>query len=228
MLQAALRLYTGDGPARLLDVGCGVGRFLLEAKSVGMAVVGCDLSPEACKFINDQLQISAHHAELHKCSSEIGMVDVVVMNDFIEHPTHPLSAIEAAVSILRPGGLLLVHTPNGGEAGKNPEIAKNWVGFRVDLEHLQYLSPHTVNWLAKKYGLMVERLETSGFPNLNALGGSPIQSSRVTSWIKQVVKKIPGSTPTVRLAQSLRTGMTGSNNDPRLGSYHLYAILRKL
>ena len=85
------------------------------------------------------------------------------MRDYIEHPVDPLIEIQTAVNILRPGGLLLLHTPNGGEAGINIERAKKWVGFRVDLEHLQYLSPHTVNWISKMYKLKIERLETSGF-----------------------------------------------------------------
>ncbi|PQP34392.1 hypothetical protein C6A37_08035, partial [Desulfobacteraceae bacterium SEEP-SAG9] len=152
-LHTLLKLHTGNGRMRLLDVGCGFGRFLLEARSVGIDVVGCDLSPEACEFAKNKLGITVHQSELHLCSPSIGNVDAVVMRDFIEHPVEPLIDIKAAVSILKPGGLLFIQTPNGGEAGTNIETARKWFGFRVDLEHLQYLSPHTVNWLSQKYDL---------------------------------------------------------------------------
>jgi len=67
---------------------------------------------------------------------------------------------------LKPGGLLLLHTPNGGEAGTNIERAKKWVGFRVDLEHLQYLSPRTINCLSHELNLRIERLGAFGFAGL--------------------------------------------------------------
>jgi len=62
-LQALLKLYAGSGHIRILDVGCGFGRFLLEAKVMGADVVGCDLSPEACEFANNRLGIAVHQSE---------------------------------------------------------------------------------------------------------------------------------------------------------------------
>ncbi|MCK4821749.1 class I SAM-dependent methyltransferase, partial [bacterium] len=196
--------------------------------SMGADVVGCDLSPEACEFANNELGIRVHQSELHLCSSSIGNVDAVVMRDFIEHPVEPLIDIKAAVSILKPGGLLLFHTPNGGEAGTNIETARKWVGFRVDLEHLQYLSPHTVNWLSQKYDLRIERLETSGFPGLKGIDKLPKKKSRTASSAKETVKKIPGIRGMVKTLHVLKAEMMGGSRDLRLGSYHLFAILRKV
>lgn len=223
-----LKLHVGNGRMRILDVGCGFGRFLLEARSMGADVVGCDLSPEACEFANNKLGITVHQSELHLCSSSIGNVDAVVMRDFIEHPVEPLIDFQAAVSILKPGGLLLFHTPNGGEAGTNIETASKWVGFRVDLEHLQYLSPHTVNWLSQKYDLRIERLETSGFPGLKGIDKLPKRKSQTASSARETVKKIPGIRRMVKTLRVLKTQMMGVNRDLRLGSYHLFAILRKV
>lgn len=227
-LQTLLKLYAGNGQMRILDVGCGFGRFLLQARAVGADIVGCDLSPEACEFANNKLGITVHQSELHLCSSSIGNVDTVVMRDFIEHPVEPLIDIQAAVSILKPGGLLLFHTPNGGEAGTNIETARKWVGFRVDLEHLQYLSPHTVNWLSQKYDLRIERLETSGFPGLKGIDKLPKRKSRTASSAREMVKKIPGIRGMVKTLRVLKSERMGVNRDLRLGFYHLFAILRKL
>ena len=227
-LHALLKLHAGNGRMRILDVGCGFGRFLLEAKSVGVDVVGCDLSPEACEFANNRLGITVHQSELHLCSSLIGNVDAVVMRDFIEHPAEPLIDIQAAIGILKPGGLLLLHTPNGGEAGTNIETARKWVGFRVDLEHLQYFSPHTVNWLSQKYNLRIERLETSGFPGLKGIDKIPKKKSETASSAREIIKKIPGIRGMVKILRILKTEMIGGKRDLRLGSYHLFAILRKV
>jgi 2-polyprenyl-3-methyl-5-hydroxy-6-metoxy-1,4-benzoquinol methylase len=228
-LHTLLKLNTGNGRMRILDVGCGFGRFLLEAKSMGAGVVGCDLSPEACEYANKKLGITVHQSELHLCSSSIGKVDAIVMRDFIEHPIEPLINIKAAIGILNPSGLLLFHTPNGGEAGTNVETARKWVGFRVDLEHLQYLSPHTVNWLSLKYNLRIERLETSGFPNLNGIDKLPPKRKHQTAiYAKEIVKKIPMISGMLNKFRALKTEMVGGNRDLRLGSYHLFAMLRKV
>ena len=227
-LHILLKLHAGNDQMRILDVGCGFGRFLLEARSVGADVVGCDLSTEACDFANNELDITVHQSELHLCSSSIGNVDAVVMRDFIEHPVEPLIDIKAAVGILKPGGLLLFYTPNGGEAGINIETARKWVGFRVDLEHLQYLSPHTVNWLSQKYDLRIERLETSGFPGLKGIDKLPKRKPRTVSSARETVKKIPWIRRMVKTLRVLKAEMMGNNRDLRLGSYHLFAILRKV
>ncbi len=229
-LRTLLKLHTGKGRMRILDGGCGFGRFLLEAKSVGADVVGCDLSPEACDFANSRLGIKVYQLELHLCHSSIGNVDAVVMRDFIEHPVDPLIEIQAAVNILKPGGLLLLHTPNGGEAGTNIERAKKWVGFRVDLEHLQYLSPHTVNWLSKMHELRIERLEASGFPGLKGIDILPrkMEKDFVLSSARKIIKTIPGMREMVKTLRIIKTEVMGGNRDQRLGSYHLFAILRKV
>ncbi len=221
-LNTLSKLLGGIKGKRVLDVGCGICGFLLLARARGADVVGCDLSPEVCEFANNRLNITLHQSELHLCHSSIGNVDAVVMRDFIEHPVEPLIDIQAAVSILKPGGLLLLHTPNGGEAGTNIERAKKWVGFRVDLEHLQYLSPHTVNWLSRKTGLVIERLEALGFPGLKGIDKLPrgIQSY-VFSSLREMAKNIPYIYKMVRALRTLK-------RDPRLGSYHLFAILRKV
>ncbi|MBW8040392.1 MAG: class I SAM-dependent methyltransferase [Planctomycetes bacterium] len=227
-LHTLSQLLGGINGKRILDVGCGLGDFLLMARSAGANVVGCDLSPEACEFAENRLGITVHKSELHSCSSSIGNVDAVVMKDLIEHPVNPLINIQVAYSILKPGGLLLLHTPNGGEAGTNVETAKKWVGFRVDLEHLQYLSPHTINWLSRKTGLGIERLEVFGFPDLKGKDKLPNKRFGITYSAREIAKNIPCMCKMVRTLRVLKAEISGEYCDPRLGSYHLFAVFRKI
>jgi 2-polyprenyl-3-methyl-5-hydroxy-6-metoxy-1,4-benzoquinol methylase len=227
-LQTLAQLLNGLRGKRILEVGCGLGNFLLMARSAGAEVIGCDLSPEACDFTNNRLGITVHQSELSSCMTAIGDVDAVVMRDLIEHPVEPLIDIQAACTILKIGGLLLLHTPNGGEAGTTVETAKKWVGFRVDLEHLQYISPHTVNWLSRKLGLRIERLGAFGFPGLKGIDKLPNSKSVMVSSTRQFLKKVPGMHRIVKTFRVLKNEMTGENRDPRLGTYHLFVIFRKI
>ena len=227
-LQTLSKLLGGLGGKRILDVGCGLGNFLLMAKSAGAEVVGCDLSPEACEFTNNRLGITVHQSDLSSCMTFVGDVDAVVMRDLIEHPVEPLIDIQAACTVLKPGGLLLLHTPNGGEAGTNVETAKKWVGFRVDLEHLQYVSPRTVNWLSRKLDIRIERLDAFGFPGLKGIDKLPKRRFSTADSARDVVKRIPFMCTMVRTLRAVKTEVNGGYPDPRLGSYHLFAVLRKV
>jgi len=228
-LQALAATLGGLKGKRILDVGCGIGRFLLSARFKGADVVGCDLSSEACEFANNRLEITVYQSDLSSCISSVGDVDAVVMRDFIEHPISPLIDIQTAVGILKPGGLCLFHTPNGGLAGRSLDTASKWVGFRVDLEHLQYLSPHTINWLSRTLDLSIERLDAFGFPGLKGIDELPKlkKRARTTRLAKDILKSIPYMRTIVKAIRAVKTEINGGHCDPRLGAYHLFAILRK-
>jgi SAM-dependent methyltransferase len=229
-LETLSRILGGLHGKRLLDVGCGVGKFLLSAQLEGAEAVGCDLSSDACRFVSEQFGVPAYNQELHICSPSIGDVDVIVMQDLVEHLVEPVITFSAACSILKRGGLLLFRTPNAGAAGTNGEIARDWVGFRVDLEHFQYFSPPTVNWLAQKYGLGIERLVVSDYPSLAALPKTP-RSTRGRTFRRRVIdaaKCIPCSHTAIRTYRGILAELIGGRHDPRMGTYHLYAILRKM
>jgi len=221
-------LLGGINGKRILDVGCGWGGFLLMARSTGADVVGCDLSPEACEFANNKLGITVYQSDLSSCMSSVGDVDAVVMRDIIEHPINPLIDMQAAYRILKPGGLLLFHTPNGGEAGTNIDTAREWVGFRVDLEHLQYLSPRTMNWLSRTLDMRIERLDAFGFPGLKGIDELPKRRSRTADRVRDIAKRIPYMRTMVKALRAVKAEVNGGHHDPCLGSYHLFAVLRKV
>jgi SAM-dependent methyltransferase len=222
-LQTLSGILGGIRGKRILDVGCGLCGFLLSAKAEGAEVIGCDLSPESCEFAQKKLGIRVYCSTLECCLSSIGKVDAVIMRDLIEHPIEPLAVISAAHYVLKPGGVLLLLTPNGAEAGTHIETAKKWVGFRVDLEHLQYLSPRTINWLSHDLGWQIERLVAYGLPHLKGIDVLPSRRRTKAGRIRDMVKRIP-CMPT--MAKTLR-GVKCRYYNPLLGSYHLFAVLRK-
>jgi SAM-dependent methyltransferase len=211
---------------RILEVGSGLGRFLLSAREAGAEVFGCDLSPEACKFSIEQLKIEMHNGPIETCK-QIERVDAVIMRDLIEHPIKPMDVIQAAFDLLKPNGVILVHTPNGGNAGVNLESGKNWVGFRVDLEHLQYLSPFTVNWIACNFGMTIERLDCFGYPGIEMLKEMAHKKKFSIENVKRVIRKSPIIHKVLSNLKNKLLKCNSIQNDPRFGSYHLFSILRK-
>jgi SAM-dependent methyltransferase len=132
----------------ILEVGAGGGEFLSAVRYAGADVIANEISSEACDFLERVLHIPVVRGELAEAPWDFDSPDVIVMSDLVEHPIEPFRLLSRAVSLLKQGGRLVIWTPNGGGAGQEPTTAECWVGFRVDLEHLQYFSPRTIQVLA--------------------------------------------------------------------------------
>jgi SAM-dependent methyltransferase len=225
-LEALLGGLTGR---RIFEVGCGLGAFLAAAKARGAEVVGQEISRAACEFVREKIGVRVLHDSLEYCAKAAGSVDAVVMIDVIEHLARPKEALATVWRMLSPDGLLLLWTPNGGGAGASLETARSWVGFRVDLDHLQYFSTATIECLRDDGGWRIEHLETVGFPDLDGIGGNATSSGRRIRLAAEFCgSKIPGARPLVRAVKALGRELRVLGwKDARLGTYHLFTILRR-
>ena len=91
---------------RVLEIGAGEGEFLAGARFAGASVVGNDVSPEACDFMESRLGIPVVRGDLSNGAQHIDGVDTVVLNNLLEHAIEPLRLFEAALGILNPNGTL--------------------------------------------------------------------------------------------------------------------------
>ena len=216
---------------RILEVGCGFGTLLMAAKLQGAEVIGNDISKDAVRFLREHLKIPAFDAPFAECVGEIGPVDAVMMIDLVEHPADPVTLIETAWAALRPNGVLLLWTPNGGAAGVLKSQAREWLGFRVDLEHLQYFSAATLVAIASRQGWVIEHLESLGFPDLATVAFRPPARSaaaRVRRFVYRALPRIGPTAAALRAARAIRSLMAPKAKvDASQGVYNLFAILRR-
>jgi ubiquinone/menaquinone biosynthesis C-methylase UbiE len=108
-------LHGVPAPATIIDVGCGDGFATKVAadRNPGHHFAGLDWSAGSLAAASER-GIAAVRASIDAPSLPIaaGSVDVVVMSEVIEHLVDTDSAIEAAYRVLKPGGSLLLSTPN--------------------------------------------------------------------------------------------------------------------
>jgi len=99
---------------RLLEIGCGSGVLLAMAAERGWSVEACELSPILAELTRRRVPgVTIHQADFLECSSiPPQSFDAIVALDIIEHVLSPRRMLERARSLLVPGGLLLVQTPN--------------------------------------------------------------------------------------------------------------------
>lgn len=204
--------------ARCLDVGCGWGAFLAGFYRLGGRPTGIDL---------DVRVVEAARQAMPFADVRVGTISeiegdsswrVIVMNDYIEHPLAPMEDLRNAVRLLEPSGILLIWTPNASFANVDREPLL----FRVDLEHLQYLTFKSVAYISRVLGLEVVHLESAGFPDLSKFLESPSLLKRT----RMGLRRIPFAN---RIYRSFRELFLGPQTDRfRLGRYHLFAVFRKV
>lgn len=95
----------------LIDVGCGVGRFLAEARGKYRTGMGVDADPQSLRSARGKGAFVAQ-AEIEEAELPCREMTAAACLDVIEHVRDPGRLLGKIGRVLRPGGLLLVSTPN--------------------------------------------------------------------------------------------------------------------
>jgi O-antigen/teichoic acid export membrane protein/SAM-dependent methyltransferase len=143
----------------LLEVGCATGEFCALAATAGAAVVGIDLSTDAIEVARRRypgLDLRAGTVT----EAPAGPYDLVCAFEVIEHVLSPREFFAVAARLLKPGGLLVLSTPNlasGRAAGYD-----RWLGFETSFEHLYFFGRDTLAAYAAEHGLTLRHCFTGG------------------------------------------------------------------
>src|SRR2546425_158895 len=98
--------------ARLLNVGCGTGGFNELAQRAGADTWGVDASSEAVTIAALRAPRRILCAAAEELPFPAASFDVVYCYSTLEHVADAGRAVREMVRVLRPGGLLYVHTPH--------------------------------------------------------------------------------------------------------------------
>ncbi len=106
-------LAEAEGPQVIVDVGCGDGSATRLMRRLGHTVVGIDWSIMALRHAQrEDLLLVRGAIDAPGLPLGTGGVDVVILSEVIEHLVDTDSAIDEIHRVLRPGGRLLLSTPN--------------------------------------------------------------------------------------------------------------------
>jgi 2-polyprenyl-3-methyl-5-hydroxy-6-metoxy-1,4-benzoquinol methylase len=138
---------------RLLDVGCAVGFLLDEARRRGWQTAGVELSEFASSYAREEMALDVRSTTLRDATYPGEHFDAIVMDDVVEHFGDPEAELREAWRVTRPGGVLLIHTPNV-DSPWYALMRKHWVHLKPG-EHLYYFSPSTLAKLLGRVGFHV-------------------------------------------------------------------------
>lgn len=148
MLELVARA-AGSG-RRLLEVGTGAGLFLKAASRGGWDASGLELSGEGAAFARDRLELDVRQERAEQMSFAPGTFDVAVMFDVIEHLFDPKAVLTATRRALKPGGILVVSTPNFNALSRFV-LGIDWAVLSP-LEHTYYYTEATLAAMLKACG----------------------------------------------------------------------------
>ncbi len=141
----ALAGLVRPGAARLLEVGCGHGEVLREARRRGFEVEGVEFSAHAAAAANAGLAASAVQVgSIEEVALAPGSFDAVLAADVIEHVRDPKSFLRRAWDLLAPGGVVLLITPSL-DSWTRRILRGRWMEYKA--EHLYYFSAASMRLL---------------------------------------------------------------------------------
>jgi 2-polyprenyl-3-methyl-5-hydroxy-6-metoxy-1,4-benzoquinol methylase len=151
---------------RVLDVGCSSGYLARPLAARGNTIVGIELDPEAARAAEEFCErVLVGDVETMELPLEPGSFDVVLGGDVIEHLRDPAAALARLRPFLRPGGRVVLSTPNVA----NWAIRLSLLGGRwrytdrgiLDRSHTHLFTRATLAETLEAAGYRIERIDFS-------------------------------------------------------------------
>lgn len=160
-----------------IDYGCGIGHFTIELAKRGATVTGFDVSPEAiytAKYYAEREGVSSRctfvacHGDFEELRGA-GACDFILAKDIIEHVPNDVLFVTRLVEHLKPGGALVITTPNYFSLDHLLDVAyyrwhlgeKSFVGGG-DPTHVRLYATSSLYRLVRPLGLRRTRLHGVG------------------------------------------------------------------
>jgi SAM-dependent methyltransferase len=165
----ALLLAEARPGERVLDLGCGAGRFVAALRDAGADAVGVEIASGAL----ERARAVAPGADLRLLAEdgsiplEHGSVDLVWCSEVLEHVADGAQLLQEARRVLRPAGRLLLTVPYHGRLqGALVALTRFDAVFDPQGQHLRFFTRTSLR----------ASLLAAGFaePSVRAVGGVPL------------------------------------------------------
>lgn len=153
---------------KLLDLGCSYGFFLDESRRQGWQAMGVEPAPDQLAWARQYLQLTVVD-NLENPDLAPHSFDVLSTWDVIEHIEDPHSFLKRCHTLIRPGGVLLLKTPNAdGLLRRGPWWLRPYLALYRQLvypanpmQHLYHFTPQIMQQMLQQTGFSVVMTDLS-------------------------------------------------------------------
>jgi len=200
--QPELRYLQGRLPGAVLDVGCGNGDFLVEAKAAGWQVFGQEFDAHSAEIARGTTGAEVRVGGLNQVAFDANSFDAVTMSNVFEHVPNPLETLEEIKRILKPSGVVVSISPNPGSY-LHKKYGEHWRGLEIP-RHLFLFPPSAKQAL---FGL-VQFTDIEVFSTLGAFGFMEQESAEIRAKDRPNLPKL-AATSRARRAGNFASTLVG-------------------
>lgn len=153
--EALQKSFPNKKDISVLEIGSGLGYLTYSLNKAGYATTGLDLSKEAVAKATERYGNFYEAGDLFVVAkNKKELFDCVIMTELIEHVEDPKAFIEAALSLLKDGGTLIMTTPNKNKS-------KQGTVWQSDVPpvHLWWFAEESLSTVAKSFGKKCEFID---------------------------------------------------------------------
>jgi 2-polyprenyl-3-methyl-5-hydroxy-6-metoxy-1,4-benzoquinol methylase len=151
--------YLTTSKPRFLDVGCGNGRYLNMLHRLGVSkkyLYGVELSEAPIERLNSE-GFQGYFGRIEDVAEKLPSesFDLIVLLQVLEHVSEPRTMVSTLAGLLRPGGILIIETPNTNSIDVKLFKHSYWGGYHFP-RHWNLMNQATLIRLAQERGLEVK------------------------------------------------------------------------
>ncbi len=159
------KLYGNASLGKLLDIGCGSGHFLNEARNRGYDVKGIEPASMFAEYAIDRFSLDVSCKNILETRFPSDSFDIITAWDVIEHVSDPRSVLEQCANWAKPGGIIALRFPSAIWQKIKGFIfqrilCNNHAAFGATM-HLYFFSTKTITKMANDLGLEVVSSRTT-------------------------------------------------------------------
>lgn len=143
----ALKFIAALQPAHVLEIGCGQGDFLKQARRFSAAVTGLEYNKKAV----ETCQKSGLNVLLGSVENLKEPVDIILAFQVLEHLEQPLVVLEEWIKHIVPGGHLVIAVPN--QDGALGQVHDNYLNLPP--HHASLWEEQSLRFIAERFKLEV-------------------------------------------------------------------------
>ncbi|MBS1537195.1 MAG: glycosyltransferase, partial [Bacteroidetes bacterium] len=143
----------------LVDIGCGWGALLHNAKREGMNVIGFEFTAPNVEFGRNVLELDIRQQQFIDADLAENSVDIITMSHVLEHVPFPFEFLQKIEYVLKPEGIFTCVVPNFGSLSSEA-MREQWAWLERDWHYSQF-TPSVIREMFIQAGFFIENCTTA-------------------------------------------------------------------